>query len=251
MALQEEMEQQGNILFRYRSWLPLFILGAGLAVYLLEVWKGNIDYSSDITKVYQIAGLAVAFLGLLVRVYTVGHTPKNTSGRNTEKGQVAEQLNSTGIYSMVRHPLYVGNFLMWLGIGILTQNTWFIIAFIFMYWVYYERIMYAEEQFLRRKFGEVYTNWAEGTPAFILSFKNFKSPKYTFSWKKVIKKEKNGVFAVFLIIWILRESGQFLLEQKVSVEQDFWFWAMAISGILYFILKTIKKRSSLLNEKGR
>ena len=62
---------------------------------------------------------------------------------------------------------------MWLGAALLIANAWFVVVFILVYWVYYERIMYAEEQFLRRKFGTVYTDWAAHTPAFIPSFKHF------------------------------------------------------------------------------
>ncbi|GHU14504.1 hypothetical protein FACS189441_4300 [Betaproteobacteria bacterium] len=126
MALQEEFEQQGNWLFRYRGILPIIILFVGTATY----------------------------------------TPANTSGRNTTGGQLADCLNTTGIYSIVRHPLYLGNFLMWFGISLLTGNLWFVTAFCLIYCVYYERIMYAEEQFFRRKFGIVYTEWAAKTPVF-------------------------------------------------------------------------------------
>ncbi|WP_277232666.1 isoprenylcysteine carboxylmethyltransferase family protein [Phocaeicola salanitronis] len=125
--------------------------------------------------------------GTFIRIYTVGHTPVHTSGRNTA-GQVADSLNTTGIYSIVRHPLYLGNFLMWFGISLLTCNGGFIIAFILAYWLYYERIMYAEEDFLRRKFGVDYLRWAERTPAFIPNFKLFKPSDLPFSWKKVAKK---------------------------------------------------------------
>ncbi|MGB8874133.1 MAG: hypothetical protein WCC75_12145, partial [Desulfobaccales bacterium] len=45
-----------------------------------------------------------------------GLPPRGTSGRNTQ-GQVAETLNTTGIYSLVRNPLYLGNFLIWLGLS--------------------------------------------------------------------------------------------------------------------------------------
>ncbi|WP_317038972.1 hypothetical protein ACF3NR_05840 [Vaginella massiliensis] len=52
------------------------------------------------------------------------------------------------MYSMVRQPLYLSNFLMWIAPAMLTGNFWFIVAFCLFYWVYYERFMYAEEQFL-------------------------------------------------------------------------------------------------------
>ena len=87
-----------------------------------------------------------------VRSYTIGTTPRGTSGRNTEE-QVAEQLNSSGIYSTVRHPLYLGNYLMWIGIVLFTKSISFTIIVSLMYWLYYERIMFAEERFLERKFG--------------------------------------------------------------------------------------------------
>ncbi len=250
MALQEEMEKQGNFLFKYRGSLPLLILVIGLFVYLQSVYFSIIDYNGVATKLYEIICLSVCLLGLFIRIYAVSHSPKNTSGRNTRR-QLAEELNTSGIYSLVRHPLYVGNFFMWLGIAILTQNLWFIIAFVFAYWVYYERIMFAEEQFLRRKFGDSYLKWAEKIPAFIPDFKNWQSPMLPFSWKKMLKKEKNGVFAVFLVIFFFRELGQYLTNKTLSVNFDFWFWAMSVSGIMYFILKVLKKRSSFLKEKGR
>lgn len=111
---------------------------------------------------------------------------------------MADSLNTTGIYSLVRHPLYLGNFLMWLGVSLLTCHAGFILLFVLAYWLYYERIMFAEEQFLRCKFGKRYLTWANRTPAIIPDFKSFTPPRLPFSWKKVIKKEKNGIFALFL-----------------------------------------------------
>ena len=98
--LVNEFEQQGLRLFRWRSYLPAVFLGlAALAIWL---------HPGVIPRWWQVVSLAVGLLGLLVRILTVGYTPKNTSGRNTAEGQVADSINTTGMYSMVRHPLYVG-----------------------------------------------------------------------------------------------------------------------------------------------
>ena len=58
---------------------------------------------------------------------------------------------------------------MWLGLCLLTQNLWFTISFILIYWVYYERIMFAEEAFLTKKFGDTYLEWASRRPLFCLT----------------------------------------------------------------------------------
>lgn len=251
MALQEEFEEQGNWLFKNRSLLPLIILVVTLAFYLLvrmDLEVLSFDLGVDGFN-YQMVCLLVSFFGLIIRIYTVGHTPEKTSGRNEKKGQLAESLNSTGIYSMVRHPLYVGNYFMWLGPALLTGNFWFIISFTLLYWLYYEKIMFAEEQFLRGKFGQMYLDWAEKLPAFVPSFKNFVKPELSFSWKKVLKKEKNGLAAVFLVFSMFDMLGK-LIQGREDFNYVF-IYGIGVTVIIYLILKFLNKKTSVLDEKGR
>lgn len=144
MALQEELESQGNWLFRRRSLLPLIVLFVGICVHIFTIRTSGVLFATvfPFWHGFECLCLTISLAGLFIRIYTVGHTPAGTSGRNTAE-QVADSLNTTGIYSVVRHPLYLGNFLMWLGIALLTCNAGFILAFILAYWLYYERIMYA------------------------------------------------------------------------------------------------------------
>lgn len=250
MPLQEELEKQGVWLFRYRSILPVGILLIGTYLYLrTEIYPGTFFLEDTPYEFYyESFCLLVSLLGLAIRVYTVGHTPQNTSGRNV-KGQLADSLNTTGVYSIVRHPLYVGNFFMWLGPALMTGNFWFIIAFILFYWLYYERIMFAEEQFLRRKFGDIYLNWANNVPAFIPNFKTFIKPSLCFSWKKVLKKEKNGLLAVFLIFSAFNISGE-LLEKETNFNY-FLMFCCILTLLMYVVIKYLKTRTTLLNEVGR
>jgi len=251
MALQEEFEKQGAWLFRYRSYLPLLVLGVGAFLYLRTKMYPETFMLEETRyeEYYLFFALLVSLIGLFVRVYTVGRTPKNTSGRNTNQGQVADTLNTTGIYSVVRHPLYVGNFLMWLGPALLTGHFWFIIAFILFYWVYYERIMYAEEQFLRGKFGDQYLTWAENVPAFIPCFSNFVKSELPFSWKKVLRKEKNGLFALFLIFAVFDVTGDFI--QNKTDYNDFLITMCLLTGLTYVALKFFKSKTMVLHEIDR
>lgn len=250
MALQEEFKIQGDYLFKYRSFLPLIILVIGMAVYVYTSYYGSIIQDKGLSTPYKYLCLAVCLLGLFIRIKTVAHTPKNTSGRNTTEGQLADELNTSGIYSVVRHPLYLGNFFMWLGVAMLTENFWFIIAFILFYYVYYERIMYAEEAFLRKKFGDTYLKWAERVPAFIPSLRSYISAKYPFSIRKVLKQEKNGLAAVFLLFWLFQCVGDVLDQGKLEFSTDFWFCAAIAASVLYLILKIMKKRK-MLDEMNR
>lgn len=250
MPLQEELELQGSWLFKFRGTLPLLLMAMGLGYYLWNQYYHTYPFApgSSKEKFYMYACIAIALLGLAVRCYVVGHTPANTSGRNTED-QIADTINTTGMYSMVRHPLYVGNFLMWLGPALLSANFWFVTAFILIYWVYYERIMFAEEQFLRKKFGERYLSWAGKVPAFIPNPRLYVKPSISFSIKKVLKKEKNGLAALFIVFYLFYALGAYTAGGKPT--DNILLFLTIISTVIYFILKFIKRRTKLLDEEGR
>jgi protein-S-isoprenylcysteine O-methyltransferase Ste14 len=246
MALLEEFESQGNFLFKHRTWLPFFTLLIGLGVYIYHHLRGT---HLDLGTGYFISAFTIGLFGQLIRVFTVGYTPENTSGRNTS-GQLADQLNTTGIYSLVRHPLYLGNFFMWLGVAMLTSNTSYLIFFILSYWLYYERIMYAEEAFLRNKFGETFLSWAGNVPAFIPKFSGYKKPKFPFSVFKVLKKEKNGYAALFGLFYLFETIGVLIKNGVDGFHFTWLFYCFILSLLLYFILKFLKS-NHYLDEVGR
>lgn len=243
MALKEEFRTQGNFLFKYRSYIPITIALLGFGVYYLkELNSAGLSFIS--TNIYELICIFISLLGFLVRFIAVGYSGKKTSGRNTKEGQIAESVNSTGIYSIVRHPLYFGNFLIWFGIAAFTQNLWFLVAFIFMYWVYYERIMFAEEEFMREKFGDEYINWANTVPAFIPAFRKIVKADYKFQWKKVIRQEKSGLLNLFIIIFLLDIIRQFATTKTFSIANDYKFYAFVVVLVYYIIVKIIQKTST-------
>jgi len=250
MALQEEWEAQGNKLFRHRGSLPILILVSALLVFIYREYNGLNTLPELYGQIFPYFCLGVCSLGLLIRIITVGYTPVGTSGRNKEK-QEADVLNTSGIYSTVRHPLYLGNFFMWFGLALLTQDMWFNITFILFYWLYYERIMYAEEQFLRKKFGQEYLDWSDKTPAFIPKWSQWHSADLEFSIRKVLKKEKNGFAAMLSIIYLFQLGGLIIQEGHFTYVRDFWFYAMLFGIVSYLILKFLKYNTSWLNEEGR
>lgn len=247
MALIYSFEKSGNTLFRFRGQIPvlLFILAVPV-IYFTDVSYLNEEATFSIT----VLSIFLSFMGFLVRAVSIATTPKGTSGRNTKEGQVAESLNTTGIYSAVRHPLYLGNYLMWIGIVMFTFNFWFVIVVSLLYWLYYERIMFAEERFLERKFGDDYMNWARSTPSFIPGFSNYKKNVVPFSMKSILRREYSGVLATvigFVFIDDLRryfQSGGFELITN-------WHIALAVTILIALILRSLKHYTSVLKESDR
>ena len=125
MALIQEMERQGNWLFRYRGQIPVVLFLMAIPAVFVTGAQLRLDWILPLAIVLSLSGA-------VVRAYTIGTTPRGTSGRNTQQ-QVAESLNTSGIYSLVRHPLYLGNYLMWIGIVVYTCSWSFVVLVTLLY----------------------------------------------------------------------------------------------------------------------
>lgn len=244
MPLREEFEEVGNWLFRWRSYLPLALV----LVLALGVRENRVQGLVP-PLWWTLVAFAVSLVGLGVRIVTVGFTPRGTSGRNTA-GQRADELNTSGIYSTVRHPLYLGNFLMWLGVAMYCQLWWLAVIVALSFWLYYERIMFAEEEYLRRKFGDAYVSWASQTPAFWPSLRRYRAPTLPFSVRNVLKREYSGMLGVILVFVILGVSEHLAVEGRLALDPA-WQWIFVLGLAVYLGLRTLKRRTSLLQVEGR
>jgi protein-S-isoprenylcysteine O-methyltransferase Ste14 len=248
MALREDMEKQGRWLFRWRSYLPLL----GIPVFLVAIKHSGIlenkfgDYVGDI---WGICAIIISFLGLIIRIITVGYAPRGTSGRNT-KSQVAETLNTTGMYSISRNPLYLGNFIIVLGITLFIQVWWLALLVWFGFWFYYERIIFTEEEFLRNKFKNQFMEWAKKTPIVIPRFKNWQKPELGFSFKTVCRREFSTFFSIAVTFFMLEILTNFIIHGKLAVHNS-WSIFFIVSLGIYITFFILKKKTKLLNVSGR
>ena len=245
MALVHEFENSGNWLFKRRSWLPIFMIFGGIIMMYLGNRQAIIFDQRD-----ELIFLGVSLFGQLIRILTVGFTPKNTSGRNTVNGQLADELNVTGIYSLLRHPLYLGNFFMWLGPVLFLRSVGVTIVFGLIYWLYYERIMFAEEQFLRRKFGDIYDKWSEKVSSFIPWTFHFIRPGLPFSIKNVLKREYNSFVNIFVIFIVLDVFRNYFLSERIYLTK-MWIWIFVAGGVIWLVVRTIHKQTKWLEVEGR
>lgn len=246
MALREEFEHAGGWLFRWRSYLPLVFFALVLIQERQFTYVGG-EESLDLA--WEGLCLFISLLGLGCRILTVGYAPRGTSGRNT-RAQVAEQLNTTGLYSMVRHPLYVGNFLMWFGVVLFLHSWWLILLFVLCFALYYERIMFAEEGFLRARFGEPYLRWSERTPAFIPDPRLWQRPHLPFSWRTVLRREYPGLFGLIVAFTVLEVVGDVVVTGTLTLD-PVWMTLLGITALPYVALRWLKRHTRVLHVVDR
>jgi protein-S-isoprenylcysteine O-methyltransferase Ste14 len=250
MSLRNELEQTGFWLFRHRSYLPLVIV----PIFVVSLCSFSyLGQSHLLNELWQIACLAISFLGLAVRILTVGRAPLGTSGRNTLQ-QEANCLNSTGMYSIVRHPLYLGNYLIILGIALWPHIWWLPVLTSCFYALYYERIMLAEEAFLRERFGEAFEKWSAQTPTFIPRLRGWKPSPVPFCWRTVAQREYNAFFLIISVFFLFDFIGDSIANKnnwQMDAEKEAWFGVFIAGFVVFAVLRTLKKRTRLLHVEGR
>jgi protein-S-isoprenylcysteine O-methyltransferase Ste14 len=246
MGMREEFEAAGNWLFRRRGYLPLLLFPL-----LLFAAGDPVAPAGGTTPGagWEALCVALALGGLALRGATVGFVPKDTSQRNTGRPQ-AEGLNTTGLYSVVRHPLYVGNYLMWLGVALFVHAWWAPVIVSLVFWLYYERIMFAEEEFLRRRFGGGYTAWAATTPAFLPRWGGWRPPVTRFSMLTVLRREHSSLLALIASLTALKVANGRAATGQLALD-PLWGTALAITLVLCLGVRTLKHRTRLLHVEGR
>ncbi len=244
MSLVNSWEEQGNFLFKYRGQFPVLLFLLAVPFLFLTDMVNDRDQI-----IWNSLSVFFSIIGFLIRFYTIGTTPKGTSGRNT-KQQIADYLNSVGIYSTVRHPLYLGNYLIWIGIAIFTYNIYFIVIISLLFWLYYERIMFAEERFLEKKFGEEYVTWSNRIPAFIPSFKNYTKTSIPLSFKSILRREYAGILAA-VIGFSFIDVVRIYVETNILNFTPVVLWVLLISSVLVFFLRSLKHYTNILTDKNR
>ncbi len=137
------------------------------------------------TRSMWIGGI-VALAGASLRVWASGHIDK---GR---------RLAREGPYALTRNPLYLGSFLMALGILLGGQGYWLLIPFFAFYLGMYIPVMKAEEDELLQGYGEAFVEYSRQVPLFFPTFSRFGHGASNFLWSRVIRNREHRTVAGLL-----------------------------------------------------
>jgi len=233
----------GAWLFRHRT-----LLGLGQGVLLVAAL---LTTASDPGAGRGALALAFTGLGLLARAFVAGTVPTKTSGRLVQRQQ-ARTLNTTGAYSVVRHPLYLANLALLVGVAVRVPAPWLLPAVGILFAIGHIPILAAEERYLAARFGPAYRAWATRTPRLVPRPWAYVPPVLPLSVRTVLRRETSTWLAVALahgVVDLLGGSPSISIPKAAASSP-----ALVVVVAVAFtagVTKILKYRTRLLHLRGR
>ncbi|HEX2602263.1 MAG TPA: isoprenylcysteine carboxylmethyltransferase family protein [Gemmatimonadaceae bacterium] len=200
-ATEQSIQAQiGSVLFRHRGWLPLLFLGIPL------IFPGS-------TSPFRWeVGLALIAIGEIIRLAGVAAAGTVTRRRSRN----VQRLVTYGIFGWVRNPLYIGNFLVWIGFVTISGVLWFLPIAVLLFAVEYELIVRYEEGVLESIFGRDYLEYKNATPRWIPRPPKTSPPAGEYHWGEAFRSE----ISTFLQYAVLLAA--FYVKSRVVGQGGMW-----------------------------
>lgn len=192
----------GQFFFRYRNWVFIFFYAA----LFIPSWPIFAPEQLG-TKYYAlpiVLGLTITCFGQLIRGLTIGLAYIIRGGK--EGKPYADGLVTEGMFNHCRNPLYLGNIFMLTGMGILANSLIFILVIVPLFLFIFHSIILAEEEFLKKKFGNEYILYCKKVNRWLPNLKKlgktFRSMQ--FNWKRwILKEHTTQLIWLSGILWII------------------------------------------------
>lgn len=147
---------------------------------------------------YYYWGLALAVLGIAVRLWASGHVRKD------------KELATNGPYAYVRHPLYVGNHLIMVGFCLASGLWWSFLGWIALGLFYYPQTIAHEDGKLARLFPGQWEEWAREVRALIPRFSPYRTGQTAeWSFRQSLRQNGEPIIAALLLLSL------FILHQRL------------------------------------
>ncbi len=141
-------------------------------------------------------------------------------GHKKEFSQQGKGLVSTGPYSIVRNPMYLGTYLIGCGFVLLLWPWWAVFVFSLAFYGRFRKQIMLEEDFLGKTFGENYRDYCRRVPRLFPTWEslwNMKT-KEVFPWEQAwTTKEKRAIPPALLGIMILETFQQQVIFKHIDI----------------------------------
>lgn len=179
-------------IFSYRSYTPIPFL-----IVMLAFQKATIES--------MIIGFIISLIGEGFRLWGVSVAGSET---RTTGGVGGSFLVVTGAFAYVRNPLYLGNILLYLGIGVMSMSLfpYLQIGALIFFYIQYKFIIGEEEKYLEKTFGNQYEEYRNNVPRFLPRLTSFKNPgieQPEYDIKKGLKSETRSLQAFAMVTILL------------------------------------------------
>ena len=185
--------------FKYRSYTPIPFLVLTIMYINANIWS-------------LIAGFLISLAGEIIRLWGVSWAGSETRTTGDVGGTF---LIVSGPFAHVRNPLYVGNILMYAGLGLMSFALfpYLQIAGIIFFYIQYTFIVLEEENYLRKTFGEEFENYAKNVRRFfprITKYISGNTIQPPFNFKAGLKSEKRSLQAfslaalTIILLWFVQ-----------------------------------------------
>lgn len=236
----------GNFFFRYRNFLFIFLY---LLLFLPspQLFKAEV-FGNKYYIIPIVLGLLITFSGELIRGITIGLAYIIRGGR--DKKVYAEKLVTEGIFNHCRNPLYVGNILMLLGVGVLSNSLYYVGIVIPLFLFIYQAIVLAEENFLRNKFGADFDAYCSRVNRWLIRLGGIGKTmsQMRFNYKRWLLKEYNT-----LMVWLVGIVAILLFKYpELTPDSDtrntIFGASLVILGVVYFYVRYLKKSGKMTDK---
>jgi protein-S-isoprenylcysteine O-methyltransferase Ste14 len=234
----------GNFFFKYRNWIFILFYAA------LFIPSPHLFPSRSFGDHYYywpiFLGLVVTITGQLIRGLTIGLAYIKRGGK--DKKPYADGLVTEGIFKHCRNPLYVGNILMLLGIGILANSLIYVAIVIPIFLFIYQAIVLAEEHYLGNKFGIGYDAYCRDVNRWWPDLKGIGQTisSMKFNWRRWIINEHSTQFIWLTgITLVLLFTFPELTNHDESLRNILAAFFVVLLGTIYLTVRFLRKTGRL------
>lgn len=208
----------------------------------------RVDSGGTGEEILEALFFGLIMLGQIIRV--------SARGYKAEHSQDSQALIQGGPYQVVRNPMYLGIFLIGLGVARAIFKWWAVTFFIVVFIIRYVVLIYKEEKKLLAIFPQEYPQYCRKVPRLfpalstIIKLDIVEYLPIKISW---FKKEIGSMITLLLVV-LLIESWEDIVTKgpKVFFQQSVWLFSSFVLFAAFVILlsKHTYKKNEYSTDKG-
>ena len=179
------------------------------------------------------AGIVVVFLGEALRLWAngyVGHVKVNWTQKARGDAKIG-RLITAGPYAYVRHPLYLGTFLLGLGFCIIVGSWWLTLSALAFFLLVYQRKMAQEERILFEEWGEAFERYRQAASQWLPSWQRYQGGEGHWSWQGIVASRELKTLVWVTVLLILLYFREELIQKRQALWAEHQFKHALLLGL--------------------